>query len=209
MNTETRDFDKEAAAWDEAPMRVKLANDVAGAIAESVALTSGMDVLDFGCGTGLLTLRLQPRVRSITGADSSRGMLDVLKAKIEKGNLPNVKTHYLDPDEGALPEGGYHLIVSSMTLHHIKEIGPLLDRFHKVAADGGHLCLADLDLDGGRFHDDNDGVFHFGFDRAALRAAFMEAGFGAVRDRTAAEVAKPGPDGETRRFTVFLMTGRK
>lgn len=209
MNTEKRDFDKEAAAWDEVPARVKLADDIAAAISDEIVLTSNMDVLDFGCGTGLLTLRLQPVVRSITGVDSSRGMINVLKAKIDKQNLPNVRTRYLDNEEGDIPEGNYDLIVSGMTLHHVKEIRPLFDRFYRIIAPSGYLCIADLDLDDGRFHDNNDGIFHFGFDRAELRRHFMDAGFGDVRDRTAAEVMKPVSDGGVRPFTVFLMTGRK
>ena len=51
-----------------------------------------MDALDFGCGTGLVTLQLQPFLHSITGVDGSQGMIDILKQKIEKKNLTNVKT---------------------------------------------------------------------------------------------------------------------
>ena len=209
MNIEKRDFDKEAATWDEVPARVKLANDIVAAISDEIVLTSNMDVLDFGCGTGLLTLRLQPVVRSITGVDSSEGMINVLKAKIVKQKLPNVKTQYIDNEEGDIPGGNYNLIVSGMTLHHVKEIRSLIDRFYGIIAPSGYLCIADLDLDGGKFHDNNDGIFHFGFDRTELRRYFMDAGFGDIRDRTAAEVMKPFSDGGVRPFTVFLMTGRK
>jgi 2-polyprenyl-3-methyl-5-hydroxy-6-metoxy-1,4-benzoquinol methylase len=209
MSTERRDFDKVATTWDEQPARVQLASDVAGAISRQVALHTDMDVLDFGCGTGLLTLQLAPRVKSVTGVDNSRGMLNVLVAKIAKQNLTNVRTLLLDLDAGdALPDM-YDLIVSNMTLHHIREVGPLLDRFYKAISPGGHLCLCDLDLDDGLFHDDNQGVFHRGFDRAVLRRAFMDAGFDDVRDTTAAEVTKPTRLSELRRFAVFLMTGRK
>ena len=34
-----------------------------------------MDALDFGCGTGLVTLKLQPFIHSITGVDGSQGMI--------------------------------------------------------------------------------------------------------------------------------------
>ena len=115
----------------------------------------------------------------------------------------------MDTDTGNLPAGSYHLVVSSMTLHHVKEIRPLLDQFYRIIEPSGYLCIADLDLDGGKFHDNNDGIFHFGFDREELRRYFMDAGFGDIRDRTAAEVMKPVSDGGVRRFTVFLMTGRK
>jgi ubiquinone/menaquinone biosynthesis C-methylase UbiE len=167
-----------------------------------------MDVLDFGCGTGLLTLQLQLYVRSITGVDNSKGMLDILRAKMQTRNLSNVTIQYKDLDKGDVLEGRYHLIVSSMTLHHIREISPLLNQFSQVLAPRGYLCIADLDPDDGRFHSNNEGVFHLGFDRLVLRQAFMDAGFGDIRVRTAASVEKPVPEGGTHLFTVFLMTGR-
>jgi 2-polyprenyl-3-methyl-5-hydroxy-6-metoxy-1,4-benzoquinol methylase len=209
MSTERRDFDKEAAAWDEHPVRVQLANDVALAISRQVTLRPDMDVLDFGCGTGLLTLRLAPLVKSITGVDSSRGMLNVLVAKVAKQNLTNVRMLLLDLDAGDTLVDEYDLIVSNMTLHHIREVGALLARFYKAISPGGHLCLCDLDLDDGLFHDDNQGVFHQGFDRAVLRRAFVDAGFEDVRDTTAAEVTKPTRLGGLGQFTIFLIAGLK
>ena len=164
MSTEKRGFDKEAAAWDEHPARAQLASDVAAAISRQVTLSTDMDVLDFGCGTGLLTLQLTPLVKSITGVDTSRGMLNVLVAKIARQNLTNVRTLLLDLEAGDTLGDEYDLIVSNMTLHHIREVGPLLDRFYKAIAPGGYLCLCDLDLDDGLFHDDNQGIFHQGFD---------------------------------------------
>lgn len=210
MNIEKRDFDKEAASWDENPARIKLAGDVANAISDNIALTSDMDVLDFGCGTGLLTLNLQPLVRSITGVDSSLGMLDVFKTKIAKQNLSNVKTLHAELDKGDVLSGCYQVVVSSMTLHHVKEIKPLLAQFCKIIVPSGYLCIADLDTDDGQFHgSDASGVFHSGFDRAELRKDFVNAGFNDVRDMTAAEMIKPDSTGKMRGFTIFLMFGRK
>lgn len=209
MNSEKRDFDKAAASWDKNPSRVKLAKDIADALTSRISLTPDMDVLDFGCGTGLFTLHLQPLVRSVTGIDSSQGMLDILKMKIAEQNLNNVKTLLLDLEKGDILSGAYHLVASNMTLHHIKEIRPLFDQFYRIMLPAAYLCIADLDLDKGQFHEDNTGVFHLGFDRAALRKVFTEAGFDKVTDITAAEVVKPDANGEMRRFSLFLMTGRK
>jgi len=209
MNTEKRDFDKEAASWDEHPARIKLAKDIADAISKQIILAPDMDVMDFGCGTGLLTTQLQPLVRSITGVDSSQGMLDIFKMKIAKLKLSKVNAVLVDLDNGDALKGNYDLVVSNMTLHHIKETEPLFDQFYHITAPAGYLCIADLDLDDGRFHDDNTGVFHFGFARAGLRDIFIKAGFENVQDITAADVVKPADNGEWRHFTVFLMTGRK
>jgi 2-polyprenyl-3-methyl-5-hydroxy-6-metoxy-1,4-benzoquinol methylase len=165
--------------------------------------------MDFGCGTGLLTFSLQPLVRSITGVDSSQGMLDVFKTKIKEQNLNNVKAEFIDLDNGDVLTGSYNLIVSSMTLHHIKNIAPLLEQFYSILLPSGQLAVADLDLDNGQFHDNNDGVFHFGFDRKELHLIFMNAGFQNIRTLQAAEIEKPVSDGRTRLFSVFLITGHK
>ncbi|MGA2401135.1 MAG: class I SAM-dependent methyltransferase [Syntrophobacteraceae bacterium] len=206
MTIGKHDFDKDAAVWDEHPARIKLAQDIGAAISEHVPLNTAMNVLDFGCGTGLLTLSLASRVGSITGVDSSRGMLDVLEAKIAKHNTANVGTLLLDLGAGDTLTGNYDMIVSSMTFHHIEKIAPVLNQFHRCLVPGGYLCIVDLDPEYGQFHDDSKAVFHFGFERATLRNALVEANFDSVMFTTAAEVVKSASSGEMRRFPVFLMT---
>ncbi len=209
MKKEKRDFDKGAASWDDNPLRLKLANDVFNSLSREIELLPTMDVMDFGCGTGLLTLRLCPLVRSITGFDSSQGMLEVFRKKIVQKNLGGVEVHHIDMDKGGRLSGLYHLIVSSMTMHHIEDVRSLLGQFYQMLHPSGHLCLADLNIDNGKFHDDHTGVFHHGFDTTALHGLFKEAGFEGVRDIQAARVAKTGSDGVMREFSVFLMIGRK
>jgi ubiquinone/menaquinone biosynthesis C-methylase UbiE len=209
MACEKRDFDREAASWDEEPGRLNLAADIAGAIADEVPLTADMDILDFGCGTGLVALQLLPFVRSVLGVDGSRGMLEVLNRKIAQKNLAHIETRYFDLDGGDVLDGSYDLVISSMTFHHIRELRILLEQCYRVIRPSGYLCVADLDPDAGLFHGDPSGVFHEGFDRAVLRKGFNEAGFGQIRDRTASVVKKPLHDGTEGEFTVFIMTGRK
>ncbi len=135
-------------------------------------------------------------------------MLDILKSKIKSRNLGNVTARHLDLEKGAVLDGRYDVIVSSMTFHHIKGIKPLLGQFYRILAPSGYLCVADLDPDDGQFHSSNDGVFHFGFNQTELRRAFAEAGFVSIEYRPAAGVLKPIAGGE-RLFTIFLMTGQK
>jgi len=209
INTKKRNFDQEAANWDQVPERVKVARDIAQSMIREITLAPDMNVLDFGCGTGLLTFALQPFVRSITGVDSSQGMLDVFKTKVKEQKLSNIKASYLDLDNGDVLNGSYDLIVSSMTLHHIKNISPLLKQFYSILLPSGQLAIADLDLDDGDFHGNNDGVFHFGFNREELRLIFMDVGFQNIQTHQAADIEKPVGDGKSRIFTIFLMTARK
>jgi len=207
MKSQQHDFDKKAATWDENPTRVKLAEDVVHAIKQQVTLLPDMEVLDFGCGTGLLAMSVLASVKSVTGVDTSQGMLDVLEAKAQRQGLSNVYTRHLNPGD-CLP-GAYDLIVSSMTFHHVENTEALLAQLFQTLKVSGKICVADLDLEPGTFHDDNTGIFHFGFDRDALRNLFMKAGFSNVKATTATEIIKPNFKGELRSFTVFLMVGEK
>ncbi len=207
MNRQPRDFNKEAARWDDNPTRVKLAEDVVKAITDRISLTPEMDVLDFGCGTGLLALRLAPLVRSVTGADSSRGMLNVLAAKATKWGLANVRALHL-PAGGDIADS-YNLIVSGMVLHHVEHLDALLAQLFRACKTPGLLCVADLDPEQGLFHEDNRGVYHFGFERSEMRQQFSRAGFAKVLETTAATVMKPTRNGDLRAFTVFLVCGEK
>lgn len=209
MTSEKRDFNKDAAAWDENPGRLKMAESAFEAIDGSMKLTKEMDVLDFGCGTGLLSLKLLPYVQSVTGADSSTGMLDILNSKIAAQNLSGIKTLHIDTDKGDTLTGSYHAVTSNMTMHHIKDPAGLIKQFYTIIKAGGFLCIADLDSDGGKFHENNNGVFHQGFSRDDMKRFFEDAGFTSVSDVTAAEVSKPDADGIMNSFSVFLITGKK
>lgn len=207
MSHDIRKFDEEAASWDDNPQRRKLAAEILKALPEAVPFTENMHVLDFGCGTGLVALQLAGNVGKITGADSSRGMLEVFREKAKQFSLDNVDTIQLGPEERVMSSDQYDVVVSSMTLHHIRNVTQLLRNFHELLRPGGILALADLDSDDGQFHQDKAGVFHQGFDRNQLKYILADAGFSSMRDYTAGQVIRPAADtGVVRTFTVFLIT---
>jgi 2-polyprenyl-3-methyl-5-hydroxy-6-metoxy-1,4-benzoquinol methylase len=206
--TQLRDFDTAAATWDEEPRRVKLAEDMAAAIAGRVPLSKSMTAIDYGCGTGLLTLLIQTHVGRIIGADSSKGMLEVLERKVRDRGLGNVDTLLIDAGAEGPAEERVHLLTCHMTLHHVEDIPALFRRFHEMLLPGGILCLSDLDAEDGSFHSDATGVFFHGFDRDNLRALLADAGFTDIRDTTASVIKKKSDEGE-REYPVFLITARE
>ena len=204
MTSEKDRFDEIAGTWDEEPRRLALASSVAEAIGTAVPLSPALEVLDFGCGTGLVTLALRPRVGRITGADTSSGMLEQLRRKIAAGTLANVEAVWMDPAQPRLPDGPFDLVVSSMALHHVEDPGPVFRAFLERLRPGGRVALADLDREDGSFHDDARGVFHLGFDRADVARWLEAAGFVDVAVRLATVDRKNG-----REYPIFLATGRK
>ena len=198
---QTQRFDQEAATWDENPRRVRMTKAIAETIAQNVPLSGALEVLDFGCGTGLLTLKLRPSVGTITGVDTSPGMLEVLRRKVLEQHLEGVEAVLLEED--GLFQGAYDLIVSSMALHHVQDLPALFRQFRAHLCPGGHIALADLDREDGTFHGKAEDVFHLGFERGELKALLAEAGFADLQDTTAFEIRRNGRD-----YPVFLVTGR-
>jgi len=206
-----RDFDREASTWDDNPVRLRMALEVADAMAAQLGLAGGETLLDYGTGTGVIGLRLAPLAKQVICADSSRGMLDVLEGKIAAAKLDNVRTVLLDLEQ---PKGEHGLpaldvLVSSMTLHHIADTAAIARTFHGLLPSGARIAVADLDIEPGDFHADNTGVEHFGFDRARTEQIFRDAGFTNVSTTTATTMTKTTAAGVERTFSIFLLTGQR
>jgi cyclopropane fatty-acyl-phospholipid synthase-like methyltransferase len=199
----TEHFDQAAATWDLTERRVALAHAVAEAIAARVPLSKQQSVLDFGCGTGLVTLKLGPRVGAMTGADTSPGMLETLAGKARaQGFSLNLVPLALD---GTTDLGGpYDLIVSSMALHHVPDVPGLFHQFERHLRPGGQVALADLDEEDGSFHEGSMGVHHLGFPRTKIQTWLEAANFQEIRLETATVTRKGEQD-----FPVFLATARR
>jgi len=204
-----RDFDKEAQTWDENPFRRQLGEALGKAIAGAVSLNNNDIVLDYGAGTGLISLALCDRVSSVLAADSSRGMLDVLGAKTKAAGITNIQPFFLDLEDPAAKPPIVDVIVSSMTLHHVRDIPRVAGIFLSMLRAGGRIALADLSTEAGDFHSDNTGVHHLGFNADGLRDLFTSAGFAGARTTIAHTVRKQVASGETREFQILLLTAVK
>lgn len=204
-------FDNAAAAWDSEPRRIALMKAVGDAILRTVRPTAEMDMLDYGCGTGLVSLFLLPHVRSVTGADSSPGMLEVLREKLTAARIQNMKAVRLDLQRDPVPPERYHLAVTCMTLHHIADTEKTLRALHELLLPGGVVCVADLDTEPGIFHTPEAAVsvHHHGFDREHLKNRLKRIGFHGIQDSTAHTMRKPVEGGEQREFPIFLITARR
>ena len=196
------DFDARARTWDADPDKAERALRVAEVIRREIPLTSKMNVLEYGCGTGLLGFALQPYVRTLALADTSREMLVVLREKIEATEARNMTPLLLDLLDDVAHEGRYDAICTLLTLHHIRDTDRILARFRDVLAPGGALCISDLDAEDGSFHGAGfDG--HSGFDRGELRARLLRAGFQDVTFTTPYRVTRHG-----RQYPLFLAIAR-
>jgi ubiquinone/menaquinone biosynthesis C-methylase UbiE len=201
-------FDERAKDWDSDPDKVERARAVANAIRHSIPLSKKMKALEYGCGTGLLSFALQSDLGQITLADTSQGMLDVLREKIAAAGVTNMHPIRLDLTSEPLPSEQYDLTYSLLTLHHIHDVENLLARFRELLAPQGYLLAADLDQEDGSFHTDGTTDVHLGFDREELQKIVERVGFGNVTFSTAYKINKKIGN-EQKTFPVFLMTAQK
>ncbi|MFH1523674.1 MAG: class I SAM-dependent methyltransferase [Chloroflexota bacterium] len=197
-------FDSRAAEWDKDLVRVERANAVAVAIREQVTLSKSMTAFEYGCGTGLLSFALQPYLGSITLADSSTGMLEVLRGKITASGSKNMTPLLLDLITDPLPKARFDLVYTLLTLHHIHDTDRVLQGFHALLKPGGLLCIADLDKEDGSFHFDSDFDGYNGFERGEMNEKIMRTGFANVRFSTCYESPKNG-----RFYPMFLAVSEK
>src|SRR5699024_3393640 len=110
-------FDDRAAEWDKDPKKIERAQHTAQLIVDTVAPNGEADVFEFGAGTGLVSQFLSPHVGSLTLADNSEGMRDVIAQKIEAGVLPNATLSDSDLVQGNLPDQKYDLVVASLVFN--------------------------------------------------------------------------------------------
>lgn len=201
-------FDKAAKTWDTAP-RIKLAEAVFSAVKRNITFKEDSAAADFGAGTGLLTLAVAPLVKSVTAIDTSNEMLEVLKEKAVCAGIKNITSVHADIDDILIKNLRFDIIVSSMTLHHIKSTGDTVSLFYSILNKNGTIAIADLDKENGDFHPDNTGVFHFGFDRDDLKLIFEKAGFRNIRYDTAFIMERTTASEEMKNFPVFLLIAEK
>ena len=204
-----RDFDRAARDWERDPARLRMTSALADAVIARIAWDRRFVAMDYGAGTGLVTLRIQPLVGRVLAVDTSPGMLAVLEEKIAKAGLANVDVRLWDIEKDPLPGERFDVVVSTMTFHHLKNIPPVLGRFRELLSPGGRIAVADLDTEAGDFHADPTGVWHFGFDREELKGQFEAAGFSGVLTETAHRLERPGAGGRMKEFSLFLLTAAR
>ena len=198
-------FDTAAGDWDKKQRRVELAKAIADRIA-LLPLHTDMQAMEYGCGTGLVGLQLAPRLGTLVAADSSTGLLETLKAKIDEQGIKNVQPRHLDLHHEDCNQD-FDLIFSAMTLHHLADVPGVLTKFQQCLKPGGLIVLADLDEEDGTFHQDNpEGVMHHGFNREKLADMLRNLGFSAIETSTVHTIQRPTSQGKERPFPVFLMT---
>jgi 2-polyprenyl-3-methyl-5-hydroxy-6-metoxy-1,4-benzoquinol methylase len=195
-------FNEKAKDWDANEMRTMLSAAIGSSILEHVSLHEQMRVMDFGAGTGLISSQVAPLVKKIVAVDISEAMLNKLVAKPELQDKVEIVCQ--DIIEKPIADN-FDLIMSAMSMHHVKDTSKLIQRFSEHLNPGASIALADLDKEDGSFHpEDSEGVFHLGFKRNELQIILEKYGFREIQFVTAHTINK-----EEKKYPIFLVTATK
>ena len=143
-------FKHKAHSYEKTKSRVENVDNIANVILEKINFKNTMSIMDFGSGTGLLLERIAPFVRKITAVDVSESMNSQLKLK--QKFLPcelDILPIDLSKTQLSLQFDG---IISSMTMHHIKDIKSMFFKFYSMMKNDSFLAIADLETEDGNFH---------------------------------------------------------
>ena len=118
-------------------------------VVQNARLKNGDKVLDLGCGTGLLSLKLlQKSCCSVMGVDYAKEMIDILKAKVKKLKLKDrISICLMDAALLKFKDRTFDRVVSSVALHHLKDKLPVLKRVFRVLKPGGIFIIGEVDMD--------------------------------------------------------------
>jgi SAM-dependent methyltransferase len=166
-------FNPEAATWDSKPGHHKASASALTTILhhfpslktqKGANIHDGIDVLEIGCGTGLLSFMIAPHVRSLTAVDAAKSMIETFKIKLEKDpgvrNLLPVYALLQDPDDlrirrdpiddssteqHVLPPRRFDLVLSHLVLHHIPSLEEAIGTMFGCLKSGGSVALTDFE----------------------------------------------------------------
>ena len=166
------DFNHKAETFD-SPKNIFLANLVCQAVEKQIDLLSDKEILDFGGGTGLLTLPLAKQAKSVTLVDISEKMLEQARLKAERQEINNIQFLEQDLLEKTL-EKEFDLIVVCRVLHHMPDLDVALSLFHQHLKEDGQLLIADFT---------KAEANHHGFELTELEKQLIEHGFSSVHSQ--------------------------
>lgn len=148
-------------------------NNRAVAILEHLNLTEGMNVLDFGCGPGRLTIPLAKLIGpegKVTAFDMQAGMLERVRSKAQAEHLETIQFLHGAAGEGKLGHHQYDRVLLVTVLGEIPDQKAAMAEIFDSLKPGGLLSVTEVIAD--PHFQRRDGVT-----RVAHSAGFVEKDF--------------------------------
>jgi len=164
-------FEQMAKRYD-TELRIELAKVVVKEVRTELRNSKSKSLIDYGSGTGLVSLELTDLIDSVLMVDSSQQMLEVAAAKIAHKGITNAKVLYSDFTQ-EVTELKADIVLMSLVLLHIPDTEKILQELFNILNDGGKLIIIDFDKNDKIHHP----KVHNGFLHEELKKRLSEVGF--------------------------------
>ncbi len=178
VNMENNPFEQIAKRYDTED-RIELAKVIVKEVKTQLKDSQSKSLLDYGSGTGLVSLELTDLVDSVLLVDSSEQMLDIAKGKIAYNDIQNAKTLYADFTQ-KVPTVKADIVLMSLVLLHIPETKQVLQQLFTLLNDNGKLIIVDFDKNSKISHP----KVHNGFSHSELKELLLDVGFSSTTIHT-------------------------
>jgi ubiquinone/menaquinone biosynthesis C-methylase UbiE len=203
------DFDEKAKGWDMDPDRIARAVAFADELLKAIGSRKFSSALEFGSGTGNVSFHMADKFASITLADTSEGMLEVLRQKIASGRITNMKPFLINESYPLTSQDGFDIIYTLLTLHHIKDLNRVFSDLSSVLKPGGLLFIGDLVTEDGSFHHrDPEFDGHQGFDVAELKKLMKNNELEPVMDKIFYTIGREH-NSVLKHYPLFIVEAKK
>ncbi len=137
-------FGENASQWAKLRSLHILEADVEGAMLQMLGVAQFENVVDLGTGTGRVLELLSPRAAHLFGLDTSREMLAIARANLERQNLRNAQVRQADIYALPFADGFADLVTIHQVLHFLDDPQRALLEARRIVSDNGHLLIVDF-----------------------------------------------------------------
>ena len=99
-------------------------------------------ILDYGCGTGTLSIRFAGRVKEIHGIDFAAGMIEVAQGKAAESGVDNARFIQATIFDPLLEKGSYDAVLAWGILHLVDDRELVVKRIYELLKPGGVVVSA-------------------------------------------------------------------
>ncbi len=123
-------------------------------LVEKLGVSSNHTVIEYGPGTGALSIALAEKCDQVFAIDTSRAMLDYIDGSAQKQGIKNISTHHTGFLSYEHQEDAVDFVFSKFTLHHLPDFWKAIAllKINKNLRVGGIFYLVDVIFS---FHPEN------------------------------------------------------
>ncbi len=149
------------------------------------------EVLECACGTGMFSLHIAPKCKSLTATDFSPNMLAKAKKKLTRAGITNTILEFADITSLKYEDNSFDKIVAGNVIHLLDDPLSAMKEFERIVRPGGmiiiptYLTYSEQSKGAASFLNKLGANFRQRFDMESYRKFFSDMGYPNVQYRVA------------------------